>query len=201
MSVVPIILASQSPSRLALLERIKVFPDLVLPANIDETEYVGELPSALASRLAYEKAQHVAKQIEYDAIIIGADTVASHGRRILPKALTNEDVRYCLTLLSGKRHRVYTGICIIKKSNNQNITRQKLVETIVKFKQLSNQEIEFYCSLGEGVNKAGGCGISGYAEAFIPSIYGSHSNVMGLPLLETLHLLTSVGFKRQVPSQ
>lgn len=196
MSIIPLILASQSPSRLALLERIKVFPELVLPANIDETEHVGELPSALASRLAYEKAQHIAKQIEYDAIIIGADTVASHGRRILPKALTNEDVRHCLTLLSGRRHRVYTGICVIKKSHNQNITRQKLVETIVKFKQLTSQEIEFYCSLGEGVNKAGGCGISGYAEAFIPSIYGSHSNVMGLPLLETLHLLTSVGFKR-----
>jgi len=196
MSDIPIILASQSPSRIELLKRIRVFPNLVLPANIDETEYPRELPGKLAARLAYEKAQHVAKQIDYDAIILGADTVASHGRKILPKALTNDDVRHCLTILSGKRHKVHTGVCVIKKSGSEITTRQKVVETIVKFKRLSTEEIEFYCSLGEGLNKAGGCGISGYAEAFVPSIYGSHSNVMGLPLLETLHLLTSLGFKR-----
>lgn len=196
MSDIPIILASQSPSRIELLKRIKVFPNLVLPANIDETEYPRELPAKLASRLAYEKAQHVSKQIDHDAIIIAADTVASHGRKILPKALTNDDVKHCLTILSGKRHKVHTGICVIKKSGSEITTRQKVVETIVKFKRLSTEEIEFYCNLGEGLNKAGGCGISGYAEAFVPSIYGSHSNVMGLPLLETLHLLTSVGFKR-----
>lgn len=195
MSDIPIILASQSPSRLELLKRMKIFPKLVLPAHIDETEYAGELPSKLATRLAYEKATHVAKQIDYDALIIGADTVTSHGRRVLPKALTDDDVRYCLTLLSGKRHRVHTGICVIRKTGNTNTTRQKVVETIVKFKRLSEEEIEFYCSSGEGLNKAGGCGISGYAEVFVPSIYGSHSNVIGLPLLETLHLLNSLGFK------
>ena len=194
---IPIILASQSPARLELLKRIKVFPTQIIPANIDETEYLRELPNQLVTRLAQEKAEVVAKKISGEAIIIAADTVVVHGRKILPKALTSEDVRYCLNILSGRRHRVYTGICIIKKTLEQVLLRQKLVQTIVKFKRLSQQEIEFYCSLDEGINKAGGCGIHGYAEAFVPSIYGSYSNIMGLPLLETMHMLTSLGFKNR----
>lgn len=192
---ISIVLASQSPARLELLKRIKVFPTQIIPANINETEYLRELPNQLVTRLAQEKAEVVAKKISGEAIIIAADTVVVHGRKILPKALTSEDVRYCLNILSGKRHRVYTGICIIKKTLEQVLLRQKLVQTIVKFKRLSQQEIEFYCSLDEGINKAGGCGIHGYAEAFVPSIYGSYSNIMGLPLLETMHMLTSLGFK------
>ena len=192
---IPIVLASQSPARLELLKRIKVFPTQIIPANINETEYLRELPNQLVTRLAQEKAEIVAKKISGEAIIIAADTVVVHGRKILPKALTSEDVRYCLNILSGRRHRVYTGICIIKKTLEQVLLRQKLVKTIVKFKRLSQQEIEFYCSLDEGINKAGGCGIHGYAEAFVPSIYGSYSNIMGLPLLETMHMLTFLGFK------
>ncbi|WP_342271161.1 nucleoside triphosphate pyrophosphatase [Candidatus Tisiphia endosymbiont of Parasteatoda lunata] len=192
---IPIVLASQSPARLELLKRIKVFPTQIIPANINETEYLRELPTQLVTRLAQEKAEVVAKKISGEAIIIAADTVVVHSRKILPKALTSEDIRYCLNILSGRRHMVYTGICIIKKTLEQVLLRQKLVKTIVKFKRLSQQEIEFYCSLDEGINKAGGCGIHGYAEAFVPSIYGSYSNIMGLPLLETMHMLTSLGFK------
>ncbi|MDR0296819.1 MAG: Maf family nucleotide pyrophosphatase [Rickettsia sp.] len=192
---IAIILASQSPARLELLKRIKVFPRQIIPANIDETEHLRELPSRLATRLAQEKAEIVAKQINDEAIIIAADTIVARGRKILPKALTSDDVRYCLNILSGRRHRVYTGVCLIKKTPEQLLIRQKLVQTIVKFKKLTNQEIEFYCSIDEGINKAGGCMVHGYAEAFIPSIYGSYSNIMGLPLLETMHMLTSLGFK------
>jgi septum formation protein len=201
MSYVPVILASQSPARLELLKKIKVFPDQVIPADVDESEYNKELPNSLALRLAITKAQSVCQRITGDAIVIGADTVTACGRKILPKALIKEDVRYCLNALSGRRHKVYTGICIIKKSAETFLSRQKLVQTIVKFKKLTSQEIELYCSLNEGVNKAGGYGIFGYAEAFIPAIYGSYSNVMGLPMLETLHLLTSLGFVANIDTQ
>lgn len=190
----PIILASQSPARLEILKKLRIFPAQVVPANIDESEYPKELPGKLASRLAKEKAEAVAKQIDSDAIIIGADTVVARGRKILPKALNIDDIKYCLEILSGKRHRVYTGLCIIKKLEGQLLIRQKLVQTIVKFKILTNQEIEFYCNLGEGINKAGGCGISGYAECFVPTIYGSYSNIMGLPMMETINMLNSLGF-------
>jgi septum formation protein len=195
---VPIILASQSPARLEILKKLRIFPAQVIPADIDESEYPKELPNKLASRLAKEKADAVAERINFDAIIIGADTVVARGRKILPKALNIDDIKYCLKILSGKRHRVYTGVCIIKKFEKQLLVRQKLVQTIVKFKILTNQEIEFYCSLGEGINKAGGCGISGYAECFIPSIYGSYSNVMGLPMVETMHMLSSLGFNNKI---
>jgi len=189
----PIILASQSPARLELLKRLHIVPDQVLPAHIDETEYLRELPCHLAARLAHAKAMKITKQIEDSAIIIGADTVVARGRLILPKANNEEEVRYCLGLLSGRRHRVYTGLCIVKKFEDQLIVRQKIVETIVKFKRLTPQEIDFYCSLKEGLNKAGGCGIAGYAEAFVLFISGSYSNVMGLPLYETRNMLNSLG--------
>ncbi len=192
---IPIVLASQSSVRLELLRRIRIIPTQIVTSDINETEYLRELPEQLATRLAQEKARIAAKQINGEAIIIAADTIVARGRKVLPKALTSEDVRYCLNVLSGNRHKVYTGVCVIKKTLEQVLVRQKLVQTIVKFKRLSYQEIEFYCSLGEGINKPGGCMIHGYAEAFIPSIYGSYSNIMGLPLLETLHMLNSLGFK------
>ncbi|MFY9590337.1 Maf family protein [Rickettsia endosymbiont of Halotydeus destructor] len=190
----PIILASSSPARLELLKRLKIIPSQILPADIDETSRLRELPNHLAVRLAKEKAEKIASQIEESAIIIGADTVVVAGRKILPKAATHEEIKDCLNILSGRRHRVYTGLCFIKKHNDQIVIRQKIVQTIIKFKRLSQQEIDFYSSLDEGLNKAGGYGISGYAEAFMPFISGSHSNVIGLPLCETVNALTSLGF-------
>ncbi|MFP3120921.1 septum formation inhibitor Maf [Rickettsia sp. R2] len=191
----PIILASSSPARIELLNRIKIIPSQIIPTDIDETPNLRELPAPLAMRLAYEKAIKIASQIEESAIIIAADTVAAVGRRILPKATTYEEVKNCIKMLSGRRHRVYTGLCIIKKENDQLTVRKKIVQTIVKFKKLSEEEINFYCSLDEGIDKAGGCKISGYAEAFISFISGSYSNVMGLPLFETVNALTSLGFR------
>lgn len=193
----PIILASQSPARIELLKRIKITPAQIIPADIDETSRLRELPNHLATRLANEKAAKIASQIEDSAIIIAADTVTALGRRILPKATTHEEVRFCMELLSGRRHRVYTGLCIIKKDKSHVTVRQKIVQTIIKFKKLSNEELNFYCSLDEGLNKAGGCKISGYAETFISFISGSYSNVMGLPLFETVNALNSLGFKIQ----
>lgn len=190
----PIILASSSPARLELLKRLKIVPTQILPADIDESPRLRELPNHLAIRLANEKAVKIASQIEEPAIIIAADTIVVAGRKLLPKAATHEEIKNCLNILSGRRHRVYTGLCVIKKHHNQTTVRQKIAQTIVKFKRLSQQEIDFYCSLNEGLNKSGGCGISGYAEAFIPFISGSHSNVMGLPLFETVNALTSLGY-------
>ena len=191
---IPIILASQSPNRLALLKRLKILPDQILPANIDETEKQKELPSQLVARLAHEKAIKISDTLD-EGLIIAADTVAAIGRRILPKALTAEDVRECLLLLSHRRHRVYTGICIIKKTAGNLRTRQKLVQTIIKFKKLTSQDIDLYIKLGEGLNKAGGYSIQEFAESFVSFISGSYSNVIGLPLSETANMLNSLGIK------
>lgn len=192
----PIILASQSPARIELLKRIKITPVQIIPADIDETPNLRELPNHLVTRLAYEKATKIASQIEDSAIIIAADTVTALGRRILPKASSPEEVRYCMNILSGRRHRVYTGLCIIKKDKDQLVIRQKIVQTVVKFKRLSEEELNFYCLLDEGIDKAGRYKICGYAEAFISFISGSYSNVMGLPLFETVNSLNSLGFTR-----
>jgi len=194
-NIVPVILASQSSTRIELLHRIKIIPTQIIPADIDETPHLHELPNHLAQRLAYEKAIKVLSQVDKSAVIIGADTVTAIGKTILPKALTHEDVRNCMEMLSGHRHNVYTGLCVIKTDGEQkHIIRKKTVRTIVKFKKLSKEEIDFYCTLDDGLGKAGGCKIAGYTEAFISFISGSHSNVMGLPLFETVNALNSVNY-------
>lgn len=188
----PIILASSSETRLKLLKRINIIPDKIIASNIDESEKDKELPRNLAIRLAGEKALTIANMNEA-AIIIAADTVVAMGRRILPKALTKEEVIFCLKLLSGKRHRVYTGVSVLLKENDKIINRKKLVTSIVKFKRLTAQEINFYAQTDEGINKAGGYSIFGFAESFVQFISGSYSNVMGLPLCETVNMLSSIG--------
>lgn len=191
----PIVLASQSPARLELLQKIKITPARISPANIDESPFPQELPGKLAYRLAFEKAMKIISCTQESVIVIAADTVVSHGRKIFPKAVDNEEVKNCLLGLSGRRHRVHTGICVVKRCDNELTVRRRLVQTIVKFKKLTAQEIDLYCKLGEGVDKAGGCKISGYAESFVSFISGSYSNVMGLPLFELVNTLTSLGYK------
>ena len=142
----PIILASASPARLQLLRQIGLIPDFVIPSDIDESERDGELPRQLAHRLSFEKAAFVAATIE-QGIIIGADTIPLVGRRIMRKAVTSEDVRLSLKLLSQRRHSVYTGVCVIKKTSTETIKLIKVVKSIVKFKHLSDTEIEYFCSL------------------------------------------------------
>jgi septum formation protein len=185
----PLILASESPRRLALLAQAGIVPARILPAHIDEAPLRGEQPRAHAMRLAQSKALSVAAAVG-PSVILAADTVVACGRRILPKATSQADVRSCLQLLSGRSHRVMTAVAV---SGPERGLRTRLVETRVTFKRLTDEEIVQYLSTGEGVGKAGGYAIQGRAEIFVRQIGGSYSNVVGLPLLETIGLLKACG--------
>jgi len=150
----------------------------------------GELPRGHALRLAQEKAAKVAGD-NPDTIILAADTVVGVGRRILPKAETLEQAKYCLNLISGRGHRVFTGVAIIK-TNGEMLSR--VAETRLTMKRLSSVELQSYLDSGEWEGKAGGYGIQGKAEAYISKIIGSYSNVVGLPLFETRNLLQGAGY-------
>jgi septum formation protein len=185
-----LILASASPRRLDLLARIGLTPDAVVPPDIDETVPKGELPRAHALRLAREKAEAVAAH-HPDALVLGADTVVAVGRRILPKVEDEVTLRVCMKLLSGRRHRVLTGVALALPGNG---LRERLVETMIAMKRLSDEEIAYYASLGEWRGKAGGYALQGYGEVYVRHIAGSHSNVVGLPLAETRILLKTAGY-------
>jgi septum formation protein len=189
----PIILASASPARLELLRQVNIVPDMVVASNIDESKKKRELPNKLAERLAFEKAMSVANTLEY-GIIIGADTVPVVGRSVMRKARNSDDIRSSLSILSNRRHRVYTGVCVIKKEKSEHKILKKVVKSTLKFKHLSNSEIDYYCNLQEGIDKAGGYTIDGYAQSYVQFISGSFSNVIGLPLFETVNMLNSLGF-------
>lgn len=189
--VSPFILASASPRRLQLLTQVGLAPDSVEPADLDETPLAGELPRSHAARLAAAKAAAVAVR-HPAAIILAADTVVACGRRILPKPESEAEVRACLELLSGRRHRVYGGICVRAPNGQQ---WERVVMTAVTLKRLSRGEIEGYIQSGEGIGKAGGYGIQGPAGAFVQRIVGSHPSVMGLPLYEAVQLLHGVGWR------
>jgi len=196
MKELSIILASSSPTRKKLLSQVKIFPDKIIHPDIDETPIKKEKPRDLAMRLAYQKAIKIASDDTINnCVIIAADTVSVVGGKNLGKATSDQEVKSCLKALSGRRHSVYTGLCIIKKQDNKIKICKKLVKTIVKFKRLTNDEIDLYCALKEGINKAGGCAISGYSEGFITYIAGSYSGVSGLPLYETLNILKSFNIK------
>ncbi|NNU81066.1 septum formation inhibitor Maf [Halovulum dunhuangense] len=182
-----LILASASPRRRELLAQVGVIPDEIRPADIDETPAPRELPRPYAARLAGEKAAALGDLP--DSAVLAADTVVSVGRRILGKPADETEARAFLTLLSGRRHMVHTGVAL----RAGGATRLRVVATAVKLKRLSAQEIAFYLESGEWQGKAGGYGIQGIAGAFVPWIGGSYSNVVGLPLTETLALLNSVG--------
>ena len=185
-----LVLASASPRRLDLLARIGVVPDAVLPADVDESVPRGELPRVHAVRLAREKAQAVAGQ-EPDALVLGADTVVAVGRRILPKVEDEDTLRACMKLLSGRRHRVLTGVALAIPGGAM---RERLVETMIAMKRLSDEEIAYYAAHGEWRGKAGGYALQGYGEVYVRHIAGSYSNVVGLPLAETRVLLKSAGY-------
>ncbi len=188
----PLILASASPRRLELLNQIGVTPDRIEPAEIDETPRRGELPSPHAARLAAEKAALVAAR-NPGAFVIAADTVVAAGRRILPKAETPDVARRCLDLLSGRRHRVHGGLCVIGPDGRR---ATRMVTTAVVFKRLEAGEIEAYVAGGEWRGKAGGYAIQGFAAVFVRQIAGSYSNVVGLPLHESWQLLRGLGYRQ-----
>jgi len=185
-----LILASASPRRLDLLARIGVIPDAVVPADIDESVPRGELPRQHALRLARQKAQTIAAD-EPDALVLAADTVVAVGRRILPKVEDEATLRACMELLSGRRHRVLTGVALSIPGKG---IRERLVETMIAMKRLSEEEIDHYASHGEWRGKAGGYALQGYGEVYVRHIAGSYSNVVGLPLAETRVLLKSAGY-------
>ncbi len=191
-----LVLASGSPRRLALLQQVGLEPDELVPAEIDETPEKGEAPRALAKRLADAKAAAARRSIGIDpdlagAFVIAADTVVAVGRRILPKAETLDEAAYCLKLLSGRAHRVYTGLTL---STPDGKLRTRLVETRIRFKRLTREEIDRYLGCGEWRGKAGGYAIQGIAGAFVVKLVGSYTNVVGLPLHETVALLAGEGF-------
>lgn len=186
-----LILASESPRRLQLLAQVGIVPDRVLPAEIDESVVRGEQPRAHAVRLATEKARRV--QSEWNgapAFILAADTVVACGRRILPKAGDDDQVRSCLALLSGRRHQVMTAVALIAPDGR---LRTRLAQTRVSMLRLTAMQVNAYVESREGVGKAGGYAIQGRAEAFVKEISGSYSNVVGLPLALTVALLAGAG--------
>ena len=183
-----LILASASPRRRELLARLGISPDAVAPAEIDETPLKAELPRPYAARMAREKALAVEGGAAH---VLSGDTVVALGRRILLKAEDEATARRCLTLLSGRRHRVLSAVALKAPDGS---LRERLSETVVRFKPLSPAEIEAYITGGEWHGKAGGYAIQGSAEGLIAWISGSHSGVVGLPLFETRALLKSAGF-------
>ena len=183
-----LVLASASPRRLDLLKRIGVAPESVIPAEIDETPHQSELPVHYACRMAAAKAAALA---EPGTLVLAADTVVAAGRRILPKALVQEDARASLELLSGRRHRVHSAVTLVDATG---AARHRLSTSVVAFKRLSQAELDDYLASGEWDGKAGGYAIQGRAEALIRWVSGSYSGIVGLPLFETRALLRAAGY-------
>jgi nucleoside triphosphate pyrophosphatase len=191
-----LVLASGSPRRLALLQQAGIEPDKLTPVNADETPQKAEAPRSLAKRLAREKAELALENARINpelqnSYILAADTVVALGRRILPKTEMLDQASQCLRLLSGRSHRVYTGVTLITPKGAM---RHRLSETRVRFKRLSRDEMEAYLASGEWRGKAGGYAIQGLAGSFAVKIVGSYSNIVGLPLFETVSLLAGEGY-------
>lgn len=193
-----LVLASGSPRRLALLQQAGIEPDRLYPADMDETPMRAEHPRSLAKRLSRGKAEKALAGLRADeaeeagGFILAADTVVAVGRRILPKAETLDEAANCLKLLSGRAHRVYTGVCLITPAGK---VRQRLSETRMRFKRLSREELDAYLASGEWRGKAGGYAVQGLAGSFVIKMVGSYTGVVGLPLYETVGLLTSDGYR------
>ncbi len=189
------ILASASPTRFDLFRAaLGVVPDVII-ADINEDVLSRELPRVYVERIAEGKLAKVLGQVD-SGYIVSADTAVVLGRSVLPKATSNELVKSCLEKLSGRRHRVYTGVCVaLKQSNSEVIKKTRVVMSVVKFKSLTASEIDWSVKSGEGLNKAGGYSVHGLAQCFIPFLRGSVSSIMGLPLFEVKNMLSSVGYK------
>lgn len=186
-----LVLASASPRRKDLLAQVGITPDLIAPADVDETPLRDERPRDLAARLSHTKAAAVGK-IHPDAFVLAADTVVAMGRRVLEKPVDEAEARSFLTRLSGRRHSVIGGICVIAPDG---LMQRQTIVTKVKFKRLTPHDIDGYIASGEWQGKAGGYAIQGRAGAFVPWISGSYSNVVGLSLSDALNMLTGAGYR------
>ena len=188
-----LILASASPRRVALLAQLGITPDQVIATAIDETSRPEELPRLYAQRMARAKAQAARAVAGPEGLILAADTVVAAGRRILPKAETEEQARTCLALLSGRRHQVLTAVVLLGPDGRQS---ERTVDSVVAFVRLSQPQQEIYLAGTDWHGKAGGYAIQGSAASFIRFLSGSYSNVVGLPLFETAQLLRGHGWLR-----
>lgn len=184
-----LVLASSSPRRRDLLAQIGVVPDRIASPDIDESPLKAELARVYALRMAVEKAHAVERAA--GEIVIAGDTTVAVGRRILPQAADAEMQRGFLKLLSGRRHHVLSAVCVIDAEGR---ARSRLSDSIVRFKRLSEAEMDAYVASGEGLGKAGGYAIQGRAEALVDWMAGSHSGVVGLPLYEARVLLRASGY-------
>ena len=192
MALPPLVLASASPRRIELLAQVGIAPDRIVPADIDETPLKGETPPRLAVRLARAKAAVVAERAP-ETVVLAADTVVAVGRRLLEKAADEAEAVRFLKLLSGRNHRVFTGVAVAAGG----AIRHRVVEARVSFKVLSDAEIAAYVRSEEWRGKAGGYGIQGRAGAFVTRIVGSYPAIVGLPLHETVNLLAGAGWRAQ----
>ena len=185
-----LVLASTSPRRRELLARIGVTPVRIAAPDIDETPLRGELPRAYVARLAESKALAVERAA--GEVVLAGDTTVAVGRRILEKPVDESDLRRMLGLLSGRRHHVWSGVCVVDAEGKP---RVRVADTIVAFKVLTATEIDWYVESGEGMGKAGGYAVQGLAGAFVIDLHGSYSGVVGLPLYETACLLRGLGWR------
>ncbi len=184
------VLASTSPRRLELLKQIGITPGRVEAPQVNEQALKGELPSAFARRMAEEKAKEVSARFP-QAVVLAGDTVVACGRRIMPKCRDEEEIKRSLALLSGRRHRVYGGVAVMAPGGH---CLSRLAQSAVTLRRLNEKEINAYAATGEGLGKAGGYALQGRAAAFIRFTSGSPSNIIGLPLYETAHLLQLAGY-------
>lgn len=187
-----LVLASASPRRLELLNNMGFVPNEIIPADIDETPKKHEKPNLYVKRMAIEKAQKVASGLDSSAYILAADSIACVGTRILGKPKNRDEARDMILLMKGRRHRVYTGVCVIPPDGT---LRHRVVLTHVKFKNASKPEIEEYLDTENWKGRAGAYGLQEDMGGFVISITGSYSNVIGLPMFETKNLLVGSGFK------
>ncbi|MDC1383761.1 Maf family nucleotide pyrophosphatase [Candidatus Puniceispirillum sp.] len=196
-----LILASSSPRRLELLSQIQIVPEQIIPADIDETPKKNELPAKYAVRMAFEKVAYVSKEMgcgSSSAFVLAGDTVAAVGRRILPKAETDQQAWDCLAAISGRRHRVYGGIALQCPDGS---VRTRVVQSYVCFRRLSKVDIDYYIGTKDWQGKAGGYAIQGIASRFIRAIGGSYSNIVGLSLYDVSVMLASAGFNLEIIQQ
>ncbi len=188
-----LILASSSPRRVDLLAQIGIVPNHIIPADIDETILKGENPRDLCVRLAQEKASKIAAT-HPGFIILGADTVVACGQRLMDKPKDEADARRILSLLSGRRHKVYGGLCVIDEKGK---SRTRVCETTVSFHRLSVGDIDAYIKTNDWEGKAGGYAIQGLAATYAKFISGSHSNIIGLSLYDVAAMLKTAGYRKE----
>lgn len=183
-----LVLASRSPRRLELLARLGIEP-IVDPADIDETPHAGEDPLGYVERMACEKAVVVSTR-HSDDVVLAADTTVDIDGRILGQPRNESEARTMLRALSGRTHRVHTAVCLaMGQGHPQTPVAVSVVTSLVTFRPVTDETLEWYIGTGEWHGKAGSYAVQGLGGTLVERVRGSYSNVVGLPLRETAQLL------------